>query len=274
MLSIGEFARLGQVSPRTIRHYGDVGILQPASVDPATGYRKYEFAQLAQLRRILALRDLGVGLDEIGALFSGGKEPSIEQLRGMLRLRESEIAASIAEQRARLRRVASYLDALERGELMSTIDIIVKTTEPVRMAATTGVAPGFGHAHIGPVFETRLPIVWARVVEAGIEPGKCVAYYDWPDEEGAVVVHLGFDIGDAPFVDDDEVSIVELPAVEVASALHRGPLDGISGTYEATIRWIDDNEYTITDCSREWTLEWHPDDPTKNVVELQFPVRR
>ena len=39
MLSIGEFAQLGQVSPRTLRHYADVGVLIPARVDPVTGYR-------------------------------------------------------------------------------------------------------------------------------------------------------------------------------------------------------------------------------------------
>ena len=92
MLSIGEFARLGQVSPRTIRHYGDVGILEPAVVDPSTGYRSYELRQLSVLRRILALRDLGVGLEQIRELVDGDGEVSVEQLRGMLRLRESEIA--------------------------------------------------------------------------------------------------------------------------------------------------------------------------------------
>ena len=100
-------------------------------------------------------------------------ELSVEQLRGMLRLRESEIAASISEQREQLRRVASYLDALERGEIMPAIEIVVKHTEAVRMAETTGVAPGYGHENIGPVFEARLPVVWARVVESGIEPGSC-----------------------------------------------------------------------------------------------------
>jgi DNA-binding transcriptional MerR regulator len=38
MLSIGEFARLGGVTPTTLRHYGDLGIIVPASVEPATGY--------------------------------------------------------------------------------------------------------------------------------------------------------------------------------------------------------------------------------------------
>ena len=274
MLSIGEFARLGQVSPRTIRHYGDVGILEAAHVDPATGYRSYELRQLADLRRILALRELGVGLDQIRALLGSDGDLSVEELRGMLRLREAEISVSIAEQQAQLRRVAHHLDALERGAVMRTIDMVVKKIEGVRVAETTGVSPGFGHDNIGPVFEARLPVVWEQMVESGITPGPVLAYYDWPDDDGTVVVHLGFDIGDATFTDGDEVRVVELPAVEVASALHRGMPHAISDTYEAAVRWIDDNGYTIADRGRELTLHWDPVAPDQNVIELQFPVSR
>jgi DNA-binding transcriptional MerR regulator len=39
MLSIGEFARLGAVSVRTLRHYEEIGLLLPAQVNPETGYR-------------------------------------------------------------------------------------------------------------------------------------------------------------------------------------------------------------------------------------------
>jgi DNA-binding transcriptional MerR regulator/effector-binding domain-containing protein len=274
MLSIGEFALLGQVSPRTIRHYGDVGILEPAHVDPSNGYRSYELGQLSVLRRILALRDLGVGLEQIRELLAVDGELSVEQLRGMLRLRESEIAASISEQREQLRRVASYLDALERGEIMRAIEIVVKHTESVRMAETTGVAPGYGHENIGPVFEARLPVVWARLAEAGIEPGVVVAYYEWPDDDGHVVVHLGFDIGDAPLTDHDDVGAVVLPPAKVASALHRGEPHTITDTYEAAVRWIDANGYAITDRGRELTLVWNPDDPSQTIIELQFPIGR
>jgi DNA-binding transcriptional MerR regulator/predicted transcriptional regulator YdeE len=274
MLSIGEFARLGQVSPRTLRHYGDLGVLEPAHVDPATGYRYYEVRQLSVLRRVLALRDLGVGLEQIRGVMGGDGELSVEQLRGMLRLRRADISASIAEQHDRLRRVANYLDALEQGELMRTIETTTKETEPVRMAETTGVADGFGHDNIGPVFQERLPMVWARLVEKRIKPGMSVAYYEWPDDTGHVVVHLGFDIGDQSLADDDEVRVVELPVVQVASTLHRGPFDDISDTYEALVRWIDDNGYEIAERSRELYLEWDAEDPSKNVTELQLPIRR
>ena len=274
MLSIGELARLGQVSPRTLRHYDDLGVLVPAQVDPATGYRSYEVGQLADLRRVLALRDLGVPLGEIAALRSSSEEVSVEQLRGMLRLREAEIASEVAEHQDRLRRVAAHLDALERGEVMRSLDVVVKRTAPVRMVVVDRRAPGYGNANIGPVLDEHLPTLRARIVEAGLEPGPTLAYYDWPADDGSVVAHLGFEIGDQPFADVDDVRVEELPVVEVASTLHRGSPVDVSETFLGLVRWIDANGYRIADRSRELTLEWDTDDPSRNVIEIQLPVVR
>src|SRR5438552_10415468 len=102
MLSIGEFAQLGQVSPRTLRHYNDVGLLVPVRIDPTTGYRSYQISQLARLHRILALRDLGFGLDQIGAVVDG--DLGVEALRGMLRRRQAQMEPPAAEELRRLRR--------------------------------------------------------------------------------------------------------------------------------------------------------------------------
>ena len=271
MLSIGEFARLGQVSPRALRHYAELGLIEPAHVDPVTGYRFYEVRQLADLHRVLALRDLGVALDQVRHLMDG----SVEELRGMLHLREAEIAQSIADQQARLKRVGAHLDAIERGDGMQTLDIVVKHTEPIRMVETTGVAPGYGYDNIHPVFAERLPIVWHELVTAGIEPGVNVAYYDPPDDDGAVVVHLGFEIGDQPFSGTSpDVEVVELPVVEVASTILRGPLDNISDNFLALVRWIEASGHRIAGRDRELYLHCETEDPTRNVTELQVPISR
>ena len=65
MLTISEFARLGQVSPRMLRHYGETGLLAPAQIDAHTGYRFYDVAQLSRLHRLVALRELGFSLEQI-----------------------------------------------------------------------------------------------------------------------------------------------------------------------------------------------------------------
>src|SRR6516165_3613079 len=79
MLNIGEFARLGQVSPRMLRHYDEIGLLRPKEVDPHSGYRSYEVAQLGRLHRLLALRDLGFSLEQIHDLLDD--DPSVEAPR-------------------------------------------------------------------------------------------------------------------------------------------------------------------------------------------------
>ena len=81
MFTIGEFARLGGVSVRTLRHYDEIGLLRPATVDPDTGYRGYSADQLGRLNRIIALKELGLSLTQARRLLDG---ITLEELRGML----------------------------------------------------------------------------------------------------------------------------------------------------------------------------------------------
>src|ERR671917_48630 len=85
MLGIGDFARHGRVSVRMLRHYDAIGLLRPAHVDRLTGYRSYDAGQLSRLNRIVALKGLGFTLQQVRSILDD--EVSVEELRGMLRLR-------------------------------------------------------------------------------------------------------------------------------------------------------------------------------------------
>ena len=99
MFSIGEFARLGAVSIRTLRLYDEIGLLPPAGVDPVTGYRSYSAKQLRQLNRIVALKDLGLTLGQIRRLLDG---ITVDELRGMLLLRQAQLERELQRQRHHL----------------------------------------------------------------------------------------------------------------------------------------------------------------------------
>jgi DNA-binding transcriptional MerR regulator len=71
MFSIGRHARHGRVSVRMLRHYDAIGLLQPAHVDPGSGYRFYEARQLSDVNRIMALKDLGFTLEQVRAPLDG-----------------------------------------------------------------------------------------------------------------------------------------------------------------------------------------------------------
>ena len=114
MIRIGDFSKLSRVSVKALRYYDEMGLLKPVSVDRFTGYRLYEYSQLSALNRILALKELGFSLEEIGRLLDDGL--SVEQMRGMLKLRETEARQRVREETERLERIESRLRANRTGE--------------------------------------------------------------------------------------------------------------------------------------------------------------
>jgi DNA-binding transcriptional MerR regulator len=273
MLNIGEFARLGQVSPRMLRHYDEIGLLRPDRVDGASGYRLYSVQQLERLHRIVALRDMGFGLEQIGQVLSD--EVSVEELRGMLRLRRAQIEQTVGEEQERLRRVEAHLRALEWRDIVELQDFVIKQTQPIRVALAT--ARGLTHADIGAAFGRLLPQVISYLEAADAKPGISVGVYEddaGTAPEGEIVLHAGFDIGGQDVADGEEVHVVDLPVLEVAATTYCGGDDGIVAAWEALVRWIDDGGYKLVGDCRELYHEWHDEDPTKNVMELQQPIAR
>jgi DNA-binding transcriptional MerR regulator len=273
MLNIGEFARLGQVSPRMLRHYDEIGMLRPEQTDPSNGYRRYGAQQLSRLHRILALRDLGFTLEQIRDVLE--ENPPVEQLRGMLRMRQAQIEQTVDEERERLRRVEAHLRALEGSNTVDVQDIVIKQTQPIRIAQSA--APRLTHADIGPAFGRLLPEVLAHLESVGAKPGISAAYYEDQNgtaEEGDIILHAGFEIGDQDVPDSDRVTVVDLPVVEVASVVHRGAMDGINASWEALVRWTEDSGYRLAGDCRELYHEWHEEEPARDVTELQQPIAR
>src|SRR3954469_14927209 len=270
MLGIGEFAQLGGVSPRMLRHYDELGLLKPERVDPSTGYRSYEFVQLASLHRLVALRDLGLSLQQIGEVLL--EDPTVEQLRGMLRLRRAELEQQLTEDEARLRRVEAHLRALEGDAVVSNLDVVMKTSEPIRVVEVQGRAAGFGHENLAPIFERLVPQVLDTVGKRGTKPGMMVAWYDEPEDDGSVVAHVGFDISEQDYEPDEPTNLTVLPAARVASVVHKGPMDDIGLVYEALVGWIDASGERLAGRSPEVHLPHRDEHPDRSVTELQMPV--
>jgi DNA-binding transcriptional MerR regulator len=256
-----------------LRHYDEIGLLRPERVDPDSGYRFYSVHQLGRLHRIVAMRDIGFGLEQIGKVLT--VDISVEELRGMLRLRRAQIEQAVGEEQDRLRRVEAHLRALEWSDIVELQDIVIKQTEPIRVAQAS--AGGLTHADIGAAFGRLIPQVIAHLEAAGAKPGISVAVYE--DDggtvpEGEIVLHAGFAIGDQNVPGGETVRVVKLPTIEVAAAVYRGGDDGIMAAWEALVRWIDDSGYRLVGDCRELYHEWHDNDEAGNVMELQQPIAR
>ena len=96
MFRIGEFAQIAQVSTRQLRHYDQLGLLRPLTTDAVTGYRYYSMRQLPRLNAILALKELGLTLDQIGSQLEN--EITASELRGMLTMKRAQIEQLLHEE--------------------------------------------------------------------------------------------------------------------------------------------------------------------------------
>jgi len=269
MFSIGDFARHGRVSVRMLRHYDAIGLLRPASVDPQTGYRSYEARQLARLNRIVALKDLGFTLQQVQAVLDD--KVSVQELRGMLRLRRAELQSQIAADTTRLAQVEARLQIIEGEGAMPTDEVQIKRIPAVRVAELTATAASFEPASIGPVIGPLYDELSRLLDRAGLTPtGPAIAYYEDAPEGGGVVVHATLPV-DADPDPGHGFSIVELPEVEQAATIvHRGSMDDVMPTIQTLARWIDANGYRSAGY-RELYLELGEDRATW-VTELQEPI--
>ncbi|MFD3706096.1 MerR family transcriptional regulator [Nocardia sp. NPDC058658] len=269
MFSIGDFARHGQVSVRMLRHYDAVGLLRPAKVDAATGYRFYTAPQLARLNRLVALKELGFTLEQVGRLLEPG--PDAAELRGMLTLRRAELEQRIAADRSRLTEVEARLRIIEKEGVMSARDVVVKSVPAVRVAESSSWAAGFGPEAISPVIGPLFSELSDRLAKAGIPiAGPAIAYYD-PRDDGTVGVHACVPVNVEPDAAPD-FSIVDLPPLEqVASTVFHGNVSGIGEAWQSLGQWVEDNGYRTGAPCREVTLAWTPD-PNGWVTELQEPL--
>jgi DNA-binding transcriptional MerR regulator len=266
MLSIGDFARLGQVSVRMLRHYDRIGVLRPAHVAPTTGYRSYDAAQLARLNRVVALKDLGFPLEQVRQILDD--DLAVDELRGMLRLRRAELAAEHAESRARLSGVEQRLRLIEKEHLMSQTEYVHKPLAAVRLAgrrATASSQPEIGTV-VGPLFDDLAGAVRA----AGGSLATPLATYELGEDDVMRIV-VGYAYAGAPATGFD---LIDLPASEDAvCAVHLGSMETIGESWQALAREVDSTGLTPAGPCRELYVRADPTlDQSEWVTELQQPV--
>lgn len=270
MFCIGDFAQLGRVSVRMLRHYDALGLLRPSHVDPATGYRFYRASQLSRLNRVIALKDLGFTLRQVGAILD--EKVTAAELHGMVRLRRAELKERIAADTTRLRRVEARLRAIEGEGFMSTEEIVLKRVPPLRLAELTAVAASYQGEDVGPVVQPLYGELFRRLDRAGVTPsGYGVAHYE-QGEDGTVIVHAGVEVTAEPREVHD-FAIVDLPAIETAATIiHRGSMEGVDTSFQVLAHWVDEHGYRSAGLAREVSVECPCDDPDGWVTELQLTV--
>jgi effector-binding domain-containing protein len=258
------------VSVKTLRYYDEIGLLRPGEIDRFTGYRYYSADQLHRLNRILALKDLGLTLEQIDQLLNG--DLSAADIRGMLKLKRAEIEQSIEDEQARLARVEVRLSQIQQEREMSTYDVVIKKVTPQRVAAVRDVIANYSSQ--GQLWE-ELGGFLGRNKITPVAPCLTV-YYDTEFKEHDVDVEVCEVISAPVHGGTDRVQVRELPGSDtMACAVHHGPFTTLNQAYSALMQWIQASGYRIVGPNREVYLQssGKQDDPTC-VTEIQIPVEK
>jgi DNA-binding transcriptional MerR regulator len=262
LLTIGEFSRLTHLSVKALRHYDDVGLLQPAHVDASSGYRRYATAQVPVAQVIRRFRDLDMPLDEIQAVLAAPDVTArdrvivahLERMEQMLEATQATVAS--------LRRL---LDGREPALPIEFRSVPVTPALAIRDQVHWDDAEGWLTAAFDELHE-------ALVSTASAAHGPDAALYSpefFERHVGDVVAFVAIDRAAAP---GGRGEVVDLPAATYAVAVHAGPFTDLDQAYGALGSFVSERMLGTDGPILERYLV--TDDPTAMRTEVGWPIRR
>ena len=220
-LSIGAFSRLTHLSVKTLRYYHEVGLLEPAMVDPDSGYRYYRPGQAHSAHLVRRFRDLGLPVADVKAVLAAPD----------LTARDAILAGHLDRMREQLRQTEAAVDSLRRMlEGSPTVGAIEERL--LAGGPTISVAADVTSENVTSWWWGALAGLRAMAAAAGLEQtgpvGGLFGDELFTQDAGHARVYLP--VGESPALDGTGARW-ELPAGRFAVALHAGPHRDVDRTY-------------------------------------------
>lgn len=276
MFRIGEFSKIAQVPGSQLRYYDEIGLLKPSKIDEWTGYRYYSAQQLPRLNRILALKGMGMSLEQIKRIMDD--DISSDEIRGMFKLKKAQIEQTLQEEIARLRQVESRLKQIDSDDLLDDIDVQVKSLPERPFLSYRGVIPDFSSAWdiMGEFFKV-LP---AKVGKSKIGEFTALLRCDIYENEN-IDIEMGFVLSDyltgtITLPSQRQLEMTTLPAVPlVASAVRIGNPTTAYACRATLANWVESNGYAFDGNGREvFLVPPRIGFEDETVIEIQYPIRK
>ncbi|MGA8576938.1 MAG: MerR family transcriptional regulator [Candidatus Cybelea sp.] len=265
-LSIGDFSRMTHLSVKVLRRYHELGLLEPSGVDQSTGYRSYDLSQVPAAQVIRRFRDLDMPVEHIKAIL---KADDVDH-------RNALIVAHLKQMESTLERtqsvVASLRSLLDGSPTPITVEY--RSVSAVHVAAITRIVC---LPDIEPWWSNSFAKIYRVLRDQGVSPaapsGGLYPTELYTDEVGEVTLFVPV-VGQLAPVDD--VFLRELPAAELAVAVHRGALREADRTYAPLGTHVVERAIAVSGPIRESYLVTSDDvgDESQLVTEIAWPIFR
>jgi len=226
LLPIGEFSRMTYLTVKALRHYHEVGVLEPADVDPSSGYRLYSTDQVETALLISRFRDLDMPLDEVRALL---RTPDVDE-------RNRIVVNHLQRMEDRLDRTKAAVDSLRAmlspaRALVPPIEVTYRDITPTHALAITEVVEADDCAFWLPAAYAEIGAA-AMAARADVD-GASGALYSAPffeQSRGEVTAFVPITSRGAP---SGRAIPMTVPGSRYAIAVHHGTFADIDRSYGA-----------------------------------------
>jgi DNA-binding transcriptional MerR regulator len=275
MFLAGEFSKLAQVSKRQLRYYQEIALFQPQHIDLFTGYRYYTAAQLPRLNKILALKELGLSLDQIAEVLND--HISADEIQGMLRIKKAEMEQELHEELRRFRYIESRIRQIDIDGILQDYDVVLKSTPEQRILVTRTQLSEIAQMRQLMIQILRLlpEQIGSRYLKHMIVISHSVAYdTEDLDIEIGYVVDAAYD-QTVTLAEGTTLKVRSLEAVEAMATITRVGASRLgSACYQALAHWIESNQVRIVGLGREVFLHLEANRDDEMVTEIQMPVEK
>jgi DNA-binding transcriptional MerR regulator len=261
-LTIGDFAQATHLSVKTLRHYHRVGVLDPAGVDPDTGYRSYTTDQIPVAQVVRRFRDLDMPLDDIQSVLTA---PDLDTRNAVISAHLGRLEATLEHTQAA---AATLRDLLERPMRSAPSDLehlSVSATSAAAISQTIEIedASAWYQGALGELHATLA----AQGVQASGAAGGIYSSELFSDDRGQATIFIPCDLACRP---TGRVDALVVPAAELATTIHAGPHTDIDLAYGALATYVAHHALGVDGPIREYYLVDRHDTPDDSQWRTQI----
>lgn len=262
------FSKINRITTKTLRHYDEIGLLKPEHVDELTGYRYYTTAQLPKLHEILALKQMGLSLQDIKEVIDNKATLNL-----FLKLKAKEIKRNIENEEMKLAQIKNFYKFSQKESDFKYTPIIKDIPKIIVASIRKTISKYDELFYISSnIMEKELN----RLQCERFEPNYCFTiYHDGEYKEENIDVEVCERViskkEDSKIVKFKEIDCIE----NAVCILHKGSYDNFRETYAFVLKWIEENNYEVIGSIRESYIDgiWNKKSEEEWLTEIQVPIK-
>lgn len=263
------FSKINRITTKTLRHYDEIGILKPEHVDEFSGYRYYTTHQLPKLHQILALKQMGLSLQDIKEIIDNPMALNL-----FLKLKEEEIKRNIKNEEIKLSQIRSISNLAKSGRINLMYTPIIKDIPKVIVASIRKTIKSYDKLFYisNNIMEKELN----KLKCEKFQPNYCFTMYhdgEYKDE------NIDVEVCERVVCKKENNNILKFKEIDgidnAVCILHKGTYSKFRETYAFAFEWIEENNYEIIGNIRESYIDgiWNKEREEEWLTEIQIPVK-